>query len=83
VEEDQPQRLADLDGADAAAEAVPLAEIGERIFEVLHHPAGLVQVRGRGGNAAQRVVAEFENASHGHASMLCQRRRRRHSGKLG
>ncbi len=83
VEEDDAEGLADLDGADAAAEAVAAAEIGEGVFEIREDAPRFRRIPGGSGDEAQGGMAEFEDAAHGHAFIVRQERRRQGSDKLG
>lgn len=82
-EEDDAERLADLDGADAASEAVAAAEIGEGVGEVGEDAPDFRGAGGRRGDHAEQRVSEFEDAAGGHGFIVRQRRRAGGSGKLG
>lgn len=83
LEEDDAERLADLDGADTASEAVAAAEIGEGVGEVGQNAPDFRGAGGRRGDHAEQRVAEFEDAARGHGFIVRQRRQAGGSGKLG
>jgi hypothetical protein len=62
----QPQRLADLDRADAAPEAVRAAELVQRGAQILEDRDGLGGRAHRRRNGAQQRIAKLQNAAGGH-----------------
>lgn len=73
VAEDDADGGADLDGADAAAEAVGAAKLGEGVFEVLEDFGGGGGIVEGFGDLAEDGVAELEDSFGGHGDRLAEK----------